>query len=70
MLNVFPEGPVGVSAIVYFPNRRGDLDNRLKPVLDALQGVAYSDDRQIVAINAVRQIDKDSPRVEVAVWAA
>jgi crossover junction endodeoxyribonuclease RusA len=32
----------------------GDLDNRLKVVIDALQGVAYGDDRQVVGISIKR----------------
>jgi Holliday junction resolvase RusA-like endonuclease len=31
-----------------FPGISGDLDNLAKPVLDALQGLAYEDDRQVI----------------------
>lgn len=31
---------------------RGDLDNYVKLVLDGLQGVAYANDRQVMAIQA------------------
>ena len=55
---------------VYTPTRAGDLDNRIKPTLDALQGIAYADDRQVVEILARRFVDKDNPRVEVTVEAA
>ena len=34
------------------PGRRIDLDNGLKQILDALQGYAYSDDKQIVHLEA------------------
>ena len=34
------------------PGRRIDLDNGLKQLLDALQGFAYSDDKQIVHLEA------------------
>lgn len=63
------EGPIGVVLTVYFPNKRGDLDNRIKPTLDALQGVAIWDDKQIVDIHAKRLIDKDNPRVEITIVA-
>lgn len=33
---------------------RGDLDNYLKLVADALNGVAWGDDRQVVKITAVK----------------
>ena len=35
--------------------RAGDLDNRIKQVLDALRGFAYTDDAQVVEIHATRQ---------------
>jgi crossover junction endodeoxyribonuclease RusA len=34
--------------------KRGDLDNRLKCLLDALKGLAWDDDKQVVSINATR----------------
>ena len=36
---------------------RGDLDNYVKLTLDALNGVAWEDDRQVVRIRAVK-VDK------------
>ena len=60
-------GPVAVTFTVYFPNLRGDLDNRLKPAGDVLQGFAYEDDKQIVELHAYRRTDKANPRVEVYV---
>ena len=41
-----------------------DLDNVLKICADALNGVAYEDDRQITHINAARMYSED-PRVEI-----
>ena len=60
-------GPVAVFLDVYRPRKRGDLDNLLKAVLDALNGVAYGDDEQVVRIEANRYDDKRAPRVEVHV---
>lgn len=60
------EGPVAVSMIVspegvtvaFEPvatgrpkGLRGDLDNYAKGILDAAQGIAYADDRQVVAVS-------------------
>ena len=60
-------GPVAVTFTVFFPNKRGDLDNRIKPAGDVLQGFAYENDRQIVEIHAYRRIDKDNPRLELTI---
>lgn len=61
------EGPVAVTVAVYFPNRRGDLTNRIKAVHDVLEGVAYNNDAQIMAAAQTRYIDRAHPRVEVTV---
>jgi crossover junction endodeoxyribonuclease RusA len=62
-------GPVVVSLNVFRPKRTGDLDNTLKVLLDALKGVAYVDDSQIVELHAWRNEDKFYPRVVVKVEA-
>lgn len=62
------EGDVGIYVGFYFESRRGDLDNKIKPLLDALQGTCYGNDRQITRIVAERRIDKDNPRCEVQVF--
>ena len=58
---------VAVSVDVFRPLKAGDLDGRLKCLLDALTGVAWVDDRQVVAITARRFDDKLRPRAEVTV---
>ena len=45
---------VCVQVEVYRPAKRRDLDNCLKVVLDALQGIAYENDGQIVQLVARR----------------
>lgn len=60
-------GPVVVSLVVYRAAKRGDLDNFQKVLLDALKGVAFVDDSQVVEIHARREDDKANPRVEVCV---
>lgn len=60
-------GPVAVYVKAYRPRKLGDLDNTLKVALDALKGLAFEDDSQIVAINAERHEDKENPRLEIEV---
>lgn len=43
-------GPVAVRLDVHLC--RGDLDNRIKVVLDALKGLAYVDDKQVRSLRA------------------
>lgn len=60
-------GAVSVQIVVYFPTKAGDLDNRAKPVLDCLQGVAFANDKQVTELHMLRRVDKHNPRVEVTV---
>jgi len=60
-------GPVKVLIRVYRPAKRGDLDNALKVLFDAMAGVAYLDDSQVVEIRALRFESKSNPRVEIEV---
>lgn len=58
---------IAVSLTVFRPQRSGDLDNRLKCCLDAMQGVVYANDSQIVEIHAYRKEDKHNPRIKVEI---
>lgn len=58
-------GPVALSIAWYRARKSGDLDKRLGVLLDALQGVAYLNDGQIVELHATRHDDPSHPRVEV-----
>lgn len=58
-------GPVSVVLKLYRPRRAGDLDNRIKVLLDALQGFVFENDSQVVELHAYRHEDKNNPRVEV-----
>jgi len=63
-------GEVVVRGTIYFPNKRGDLDNRLKVLLDSLEGAAYNNDSQIVRIDVSKDYDKADPRVELEITEA
>lgn len=53
---------------VWHSNRRFDLDNSLKTLLDLLQDVgAITDDNLCIGIQAVKHIDPIRPRIEFAI---
>lgn len=60
-------GPVAIELCIYRPQRRGDLDNRIKVCLDALQGCAYHNDSQVTELHAYLFDDKTRPRVKITV---
>ena len=60
-------GPVAVTMHVYRERKAGDLDNRIKLTLDALNGHAWGDDAQVVELHAYRRDDAANPRVEVEI---
>lgn len=45
--------------------RFGDLDNHVKAVLDATQGILFADDSQIVSLSAEKFQDTKRPRTEL-----
>lgn len=61
--------PIEVHLYFYRPRRSGDLDNRIKVVFDALNGIAWHDDKQVCVLKAWRFDDKDNPRAVVS-WRA
>lgn len=60
-------GPVMVTVRVYRERKAGDLDNRLKVLFDAMQGVFFANDNQVREIHAYLADDRHNPRVEVTV---
>ena len=61
-------GDVGVNYTVFRPAKRGDLDNYTKIMFDALNGLVWLDDMQVVEIMSYRADDKLNPRVEILVY--
>ena len=59
---------VAVNFTVFRPAKRGDLDNYTKVMFDALNGLVWLDDVQVVEIHAFRADDKTNPRVEFLVY--
>jgi Holliday junction resolvase RusA-like endonuclease len=48
--------------------RACDVDNLAKLPMDALTGVAWNDDAQIVRLTIEKRMDREDPRTEVRVW--
>ena len=50
-----------------FPTKKPDCDNIIKSILDALNGVAYDDDKQVVKVSCVKKYgNKDGVLVELS----
>jgi Holliday junction resolvase RusA-like endonuclease len=56
----------------YGARRDADLDNLIKAILDALNYLAFDDDRQLVCLSGCHKlpVDEDGPRTEIDLWAA
>lgn len=63
-------GPVEVTLHIYRARRSGDIDNRIKCTLDALNRYAYFDDGQITDLHVHLRDDPGNPRVEVTIKAS
>lgn len=50
----FPSGDVSITVLWHRSAKRGDLDNRLKILLDALAGLLFRNDKQVAEIRAQR----------------
>lgn len=50
-----------------YPTKKPDADNIAKVICDALNGVAYSDDTQIIELSVVKAYTGGQPRVHVYV---
>ena len=48
------------------PTKKPDIDNVIKAVLDALNGVAYKDDNRVVRVEARKEYS-DFPRLEIRI---
>jgi crossover junction endodeoxyribonuclease RusA len=61
------KGPVALNIMFYFSNKRMDIDNALKGLLDCMTGLVYEDDSQIEELHVFKMVDKKRPRVEIQV---
>lgn len=58
------------SARFYGANQRADLDNLLKAVLDALNRLAFADDKQLACLASCHKlpVDAEGPRAVLELW--
>jgi Holliday junction resolvase RusA-like endonuclease len=64
----FAAGPFRVELTVYRVALRGDIDNYSKAALDAMNRAdVWVDDRQVDELLVRLRLDRDNPRLEVAV---
>ena len=50
-----------------YPTVKPDTDNIAKSILDALNGIAYKDDKQVVTLSVKKRYD-EVPRVSVWIY--
>lgn len=50
-----------------FPTKKPDADNVAKVICDALNGVAYGDDTQIIKLSILKTYTEEQPRVQVCI---
>jgi crossover junction endodeoxyribonuclease RusA len=59
--------PVSLTIHQYRPQKRGDIDNYSKLLLDSLQGYVYENDSQVNELHIFRHDDKRNPRVMLTI---
>lgn len=60
-----PDGKYIVTITYFFPSNRNDIDGSNKLVLDAMQGIVYNNDSQVVELHCYKNKDKDNPRIRI-----
>ncbi len=60
-------GPVEITGTIYMARRGCDLDNRIKPLLDGIEGHAFANDGQVVRLDLRKALDHGNPRVEITI---
>lgn len=64
----FPDGPVKYLMTWYRWPAKGDTSNRIKVVEDSMNGVAWTDDRQVTDLRVVRvDVKKGQQRITLTI---
>ncbi len=66
------DAPFTLSARFYGARANADLDDLCKAICDALNELAFADDRQLVCLAGCHKlpVDTDGPRTEIELWVA
>ncbi len=66
------DAPFTMSARFYGARANADLDNLVKAVLDGLNRLAFTDDRQLTCLSGCHKLPVDAagPRAEIDIWTA
>ena len=60
------EGDVSLHAVLWVPDKRKrDVTNYSKLLQDAMTGIVFADDAQVVRALWEKKLDRDNPRVEL-----
>lgn len=61
---------IRIEVTLFFPNnsRRRDWDNFHKIAMDALNGIVWADDSQIMEARVIKAIDSKRPRIEIKIF--
>lgn len=62
--------PLSLVIHLYRPRPKGDADGPVKQLLDAMIGIVYRDDSQVMHYEVTKHDDAKAPRVEVMVTLA
>lgn len=55
----------GIREGIEYPTKKPDIDNIVKIILDALNKIAYEDDKQIIELSVLKRYTEDKERVEL-----
>jgi Holliday junction resolvase RusA-like endonuclease len=62
-------GPVSMRVLFILGNRRRiDLDNLNKAICDAMNGIVFEDDTQVVSLHLLKRINQSSPGVHIQIY--
>jgi len=61
-------GDISINAQIYYKGQRSDLSGTLESIGDAMEGILYENDKQIVSWDGSRLIHcKEYPRTEISI---